>query len=480
MSTDMRKLLTGHWKHAARGRIIITTRREMSEIGEETGIEEQCYIELKCLTAEEGIQFLRMRTGKAGGEDSDIRDLVRELGGLPLLLDQAGAYIRYLNPSIKDYVKKYKKQKLLLLNKKKARHLVEDTTPERLAVHTTWLLNFDYISRISEEMDLGQVPILVMQVCAFLGPDDIPYELINDGLNKEGSSTVDSSLWEQGEIVSLLTKFSLFQRYSTNSFSVHRLVQEVIRSQLEKETELKVLSCAVQLLHFALVQTRSPAAVCESFVEDAVFSVDNPPSLYLWGKLASHATYLQEHLRSLSKKRKESDESVHSLLYTDETMRIFNEAGIFFSVSQEKVKGQEMQELKLDILVKRGESAAEDGNKLPNYFFDIPLKDRDYKLISHCMRHPPPACDSMDEADSSQNEREKNANQLRQQGNLAVQSQKYKEASELYSSAIGLSAGDYRLFSNRALCYLKLAQPQKALDDCEKCLSLKPNYSKAL
>ena len=87
MSTDMRKLLTGHWKHAARGHIIITTRREVAQIGEETGIEEQCCIELKCLTEEEGIQFLRMRTGKTGGEDSDINELVRELGGLPLALD---------------------------------------------------------------------------------------------------------------------------------------------------------------------------------------------------------------------------------------------------------------------------------------------------------------------------------------------------------------------------------------------------------
>ena len=65
MSTDMQKLLTGHWKYAARGQIIITTRREVTEIGEETGIEEQCCIELKCLTEDEGIQFLRMRTGKA-------------------------------------------------------------------------------------------------------------------------------------------------------------------------------------------------------------------------------------------------------------------------------------------------------------------------------------------------------------------------------------------------------------------------------
>ena len=58
MSKEMRKLLTGHWKHVARGHIIITTRREVSEVGEETGIDEQCCIDLKCLTEEEGIYFL--------------------------------------------------------------------------------------------------------------------------------------------------------------------------------------------------------------------------------------------------------------------------------------------------------------------------------------------------------------------------------------------------------------------------------------
>ena len=158
-----------------------------------------------------------------------------------------------------------------------------------------------------------------MQVCAFLCSDDIPYELVNKGLNKEESSTADSGsrdLWDQSEVVSLLTKFSLFQRFGTNSFNVHRLVQEVIRSQLDKETELKVLSCAVHILHFALVHTRSPAAVCESFVEDAVFSVRDPPSLHLWGKLATHATYLQDHLRNFAMKYKEL---VHTLLYTKET-----------------------------------------------------------------------------------------------------------------------------------------------------------------
>ena len=394
MSPDMKRLLTGHWKHSARGHIIITTRREVAEISEETGIEEQFCIELKCLTEDEGIQFLEMRSGKADDEE-EARNLVRELGGLPLALDQAGAYIRYLNQSIKLYLEKYKKQKMLLLKKKKARNLVENTSPERLAVHTTWLLNFDHITRISEEMEIGKAPTLMLQVCAFIGPDDIPSELINEELQAGDDSAAKSASWDSADIMSLLTKFSLFQRYRVNSFSVHRLVQEVIRSQLSKKTTMDVLSCAVRVLHVAFVHTRSPASVCKSFEQDAVFCVESLPSLHLWSKLASHATYLQENLRCFSEKY---DDSVKTLLYTGETMRIFNEAGTFFA----------------------------------------------------------------------------------EQGNRAVQDKKFEEALHLYSRAIELSPDDHRLHSNRALCHLKLEKPKDALADCEKCLSLQPNFNKAL
>ena len=479
MSPEMRKLLTGNWKYTARGHIIITTRREVSQIGEATGIDEQCCIDLKCLTEEEGIQFLRLRTGRTGeGEDDDLRQLVRELGGLPLALDQAGAYIRNVKQSIKEYVKKYKKQKVRLLKKTKARNFVENTSSERLAVHTTWMLNFVHISRISEEMELGEAPTLFMQVSAFYGPDDIPYELINEGLLEEGSSVEDNGMWDEAEIVSLLTKFSLFQRYGTDSFSVHRLVQEVIRSELEKEqTQFNVLSRAVRVLHHALKNTRSPAELCESFVEDAVFSVENPPSLQLWAKLASHATYLQEHLSNFSVKHKAV---AHTLLYKEETVRVFNEAGIFLSVSQEKVKAQEVQKLKLEFLVNLTKSADDYSAKLPSYFIDIPLKDRDCKLISHCMRQPALDGDPEDEANSIKKEREEKVDDLRGQGNFAVKNERYEEAINLYSSAIGLTSHDHRLFANRALCYLKLGQPQQALDECEKCLLLCPRFSKAL
>jgi len=86
----------------------------------------------------------------------------------------------------------------------------------------------------------------------------------------------------------------------------------------------------------------------------------------------------------------------------------------------------------------------------------------------------------MTEADASRNKKEEEADKLREKGNLAVERTRFKEALDLYSSAIALSSGDYRLFSNRALCQLKLGEPQNALDDCQQCLSLKPNYSKAL
>lgn len=101
----------------------------------------------------------------------------------------------------------------------------------------------------------------------------------------------------------MTTKFFLFQRYEIDSFGVDRLVQEVVRNEIEKDkTELRVLFCAVRVLYRALADTRSPAEVSESFSEGAVFSIENPPSLQLWGKLAAHTIYLQEHIRIRRKK----------------------------------------------------------------------------------------------------------------------------------------------------------------------------------
>ena len=53
-------------------------------------------------------------------------------------------------------------------------------------------------------------------------------------------------------------------------------------------------------------------------------------------------------------------------------------------------------------------------------------------------------------------------------------------AGNIWLAVTGLTSHDHRLLANRALCYMKLSQPQQALDDCEKCLLICPRYSKAL
>ena len=488
MSEDMRKLLRGKWKQGSRGHVIITTRREPREILKETGVEEKSCIELKRLTQEQSVEFLRKKTGRTEGEDSEVRELASELGGLPLALDQAAAYIRYLPCSISDYVKQYREQieKLELLKKMEAQEPDEYTSPDRLAVHTTWLMNFEHITNSkSYDKEIRVVATLLMEIFAFLGPDDIPTEVFNEGLPPVDSPSllnVMSSPLRRIEVLSLLTNLSLFQQFGANSYSVHRLVQEVIRTWMDEKRKEDAFCkdffpkefafiAGTRFLHHALSNTRSPVDVCKEFSEDAVFSVKNPPSLYLWGKLASHATYFLDHMRKFTTK---NEECACILLHTGETVRLLNESAISYSVAREKVKAQEIQKKKLGYLTLLEKSPSEETLNLLLHF-NMPLKDKYYKLISHCMRERP-----SNPEDSSDTHRINHADQLRQEGNQAVQVKEYGKALSLYNKAIELNSKDYRLYSNRALCHLKLSKPKKALDDCEECLSLKPNYGKAL
>ena len=488
MSEDMRKLLRGKWKQGSRGHVIITTRREPREILKETGVEEKSCIELKRLTQEQSVEFLRKKTGRTEGEDSEVSELANELSGLPLALDQAAAYIRYLSCSISDYVKQYREQieKLELLKKMKAQEPDEYTSPDRLAVHTTWLMNFEHITNSKcYDKEIRVVATLLMEIFAFLGPDDIPREVFNEGLPPVDSPSllkVMSSPLGRKEVMNLLTNLSLFQQFGANSYSVHRLVQEVIRTWMDEKRKEDTFCkdffpkefafiAGTRFLHHALSNTRSPVEVCKEFSEDAVFSVKNPPSLYLWGKVASHATYFLDHMLKFTTK---NEESACILLHTGETVRLLNESAISYSVAREKVKAQEIQKKKLGYLTLLEKSPSEETLNLLLHF-NMPLKDKYYKLISHCMRERP-----SNPEDSSDTHRINHADQLRQEGNQAVHVKEYGKALSLYNKAIELNSTDYRLYSNRALCHLKLSKPKKALEDCEECLSLKPNYGKAL
>ena len=70
------------------------------------------------------------------------------------------------------------------------------------------------------------------------------------------------------------------------------------------------------------------------------------------------------------------------------------------------------------------------------------------------------------------------AKECKDKGNAFVKEKKYKEALECYSQAIALDPNDHILYSNRSLMHLNLSEFQPALEDAEKAISLKADYSK--
>mmetsp|Transcript_50225 Transcript_50225/g.104826 ORF Transcript_50225/g.104826 Transcript_50225/m.104826 type:complete len:522 (-) Transcript_50225:496-2061(-) len=72
------------------------------------------------------------------------------------------------------------------------------------------------------------------------------------------------------------------------------------------------------------------------------------------------------------------------------------------------------------------------------------------------------------------------AAQHKEQGNALVKEGKYVEAKAAYDEAIRRNPADHTLYSNRALCYMKLMEWPSAKADCDKALDIEPNFVRAL
>src|SRR5205085_8192214 len=95
------------------------------------------------------------------------------LGGLPLALDQAGAYIEETGCSVNEYLELYKSHGITLLNER--RSLAPDH-PEGV-VSTLWL-------SIEKVRQANPLAVEFLRFCAFLHPDAIPEELIIAGASE--------------------------------------------------------------------------------------------------------------------------------------------------------------------------------------------------------------------------------------------------------------------------------------------------------
>jgi transcriptional regulator with XRE-family HTH domain len=217
------------------GHVVFTTR--LQAIGT---IPKQ--IEIDEMGQQEGLLLLLRRSKVLKGEAkldtvaSDIREpaakLVELLGGHPLALDQAGAYIDETRVSFTDYEQRYHAERHQLLNRR--RSVVSKYSEHPESVAKTFKLSFE---SVCERHPLASD---ILNFCAFLHPDAMPEELFrHDDSFKYGTTVFDDA-------IASLHSYSLIKRNTQEqTFTIHRLVQAVLidamSPDLQKQWRVRVV-----------------------------------------------------------------------------------------------------------------------------------------------------------------------------------------------------------------------------------------------
>lgn len=183
----------------------------------------------------------------AGNEEKTMAtQIVTELDGLPLALDQVGAYTEETHYGLPQYLELYGTRRRELLLRRGTISLDYSDS-----VVATWLLFF---ARVGEEnpaeADLLRLP-------AFLHPEDIPDELIISSAtgSVDALDMIASDRFLLNEAIELVLRYSLIRRNpKAMPLSIHRLVQAVLRDSMDKETRC---IWAERVIQFAALITKA-------------------------------------------------------------------------------------------------------------------------------------------------------------------------------------------------------------------------------
>ena len=247
------------------GHILLTARPK------ETGLIPG--IEIEYMEPDEGALFLLRRAkilaedGPLGtasvGDQERAKAISKELGGLPLALDQAGAYIEEEQLTLEQYQRRYRREGKRL--RARRGNLAEPNHPR--SITTTFSMAFQAASAESRAVaDL-------LRLCAFLAPADIPEEFFTvvAGEAEEQHEKGHFKTWTNRllrrpprysprrlassfeEAVGAGRRFALLQHNRDDkTIRMHRLVQEVIKDDLRPEDHRVWRERVIRQLNHAL------------------------------------------------------------------------------------------------------------------------------------------------------------------------------------------------------------------------------------
>ena len=227
------------------GHIVLTTRWQSDDKFAKP-------LAIEAMKPEEGLRFLLRRTGRLQKKDEpdkeaeldavaeDIRksalQLAEILGGHPLALEQAGAYVKESHTSFADYLELYEKHRLILLDQHGALGGVNSEHP--LTVAAT------FRTSLAKARELCTMAEDILYFCVFLQPDAIPEELFKH----DDCFKADAMAFGKG--IAALCCYSLVN-YDTQdkTLSLHRLVQAVVIEEMPRELQKQWRERVVRVLN---------------------------------------------------------------------------------------------------------------------------------------------------------------------------------------------------------------------------------------
>ena len=214
------------------GQVLVTSRDASWE-------QQAALAELEVFTLTEAVAFLLGRSGS--NDQATATQIVELLGWLPLALEQAGAYIRETRLSLGDYVARLRGYPALTV----ARGRPRDRDPTD-TVATTWQVSLERVRPTA-----GAAALL--EVCGFLGPEEIPRELFAQQLDPPAAELhlLAQDPFALDAAVAALHRFGLVKA-DEQTLTVHRLLQQVVHDSLDPATKTARVGVAVRLLERAL------------------------------------------------------------------------------------------------------------------------------------------------------------------------------------------------------------------------------------
>jgi len=221
------------------GHVIITSRyRQWSAIALQRS--------LGFLETKEAKQFLLERTAEkrieTQSDEEAAEKLAKELGYLPLALEQAAAYIVNNKCSLAEYIEEWENERQKVLKWYDKRQMQYD-----VSVEATWQRTFEQLKPSARTL---------LRLAAFLAPEMIPAAMFREGIEIANKAVelqckemkVKKAGFELKEALSELAAYSMITRQQ-EGFTVHRIVQEVIRSRIPEADRQSWLEIALKIVN---------------------------------------------------------------------------------------------------------------------------------------------------------------------------------------------------------------------------------------